>query len=97
MFVFYFSNFPNLILLPIFITLILLVVYFIYTYKRVHYFGNNRLNIIYTELKKEKEIASKLTIISDKVSLIETTTNRKINKVKVGILNLDFTLHEIFH
>ena len=57
----------------------------------------NRLNYLFLALDKEKLVANKLNSVDLEISQIEKQTQLKINKVNTGVLNMHFSLTEIFN
>lgn len=47
------------------------------------------------EIEKEKKIKAKLSTVSNKISKLEKNTHQQFLKIKVAIVNLEFTLQEI--
>ncbi|MEE9407314.1 MAG: hypothetical protein V3V28_04470 [Polaribacter sp.] len=58
---------------------------------------NEKLSIIYNELESEKEISLQLKTIPQEIKLIERSTQQKLQKIKVDVLNIDFSFREIFY
>lgn len=57
--------------------------------------SNNKLNLIYKELIIEKEIAKKNKILSREIQRIESTRQEMFTKIKLELINLNFTYQEI--
>lgn len=57
---------------------------------------NKKLAIISKELQREMKNFEQLKIIPQEINLIEKETKNKIQKIKVNVLNIDFSLQEIF-
>lgn len=57
--------------------------------------SNNKLNLIYKELIIEKEIAKKNKILSREMQKIESTRQEMFTKIKLELINLNFTYQEI--
>ena len=47
------------------------------------------------EIEKEKKIKAKLSTVSNKINKLEKNTHQQFLKIKVAIVNLEFTLQEI--
>ena len=57
---------------------------------------NKKLAIISKELQREMKTSEQLKIIPIEINLIKKETKNKIQKIKVNVLNIDFSLQEIF-
>ncbi|MGJ8743011.1 hypothetical protein [Polaribacter sp.] len=57
----------------------------------------HKLSVIYNELEIEKKNSVQLKSVQKKVKRLEQKTFQKLVKIKVDILNIDFTLGEIFN
>lgn len=82
------------------ITLILsgiLIFYFTFNYKKMKETTQHKLSVIYNELEIEKKNSVQLKSVQKKVKRLEQKTFQKLVKIKVDILNIDFTLGEIFN
>lgn len=84
------------------VTLLCLVSFFLITflyfnYKKTKSLEMNRLNYLFLDLEKEKLVANKLNSVDLEISQIEKQTQLKINKVNTGVLNMHFSLTEIFN
>ncbi len=56
----------------------------------------SKLNYLFLDFKKEKIISKKLNNSGLKVKKIQRETQIKLNKLNVSIVNINFSLIEIF-
>lgn len=56
---------------------------------------NHKLDVIYAELTSEKKLFIALQHSSEEIKKIENKTHYQLQKIKVDLLNIDFTLKEI--
>ncbi|WP_159946878.1 hypothetical protein [Polaribacter septentrionalilitoris] len=71
-------------------------IYLIIKYKRIKIEESDRLKVIYAEIETEKNISKKLDHIPLQINSLQKRTQQKIQTIKVGVLDIDFTLSEIF-
>lgn len=71
-------------------------IYLIINYKRIKIEESDRLKVIYAEIETEKNISKKLDHIPLEINSLQKRTQKKIQTIKVGVLDIDFTLSEIF-
>lgn len=71
-------------------------IYLIINYKRIKIEESDRLKVIYAEIETEKNISKKLDHIPLQINSLQKRTQQKIQTIKVGVLDIDFTLSEIF-
>ena len=90
-----FNSLYFIVLLSTFSTLLIFILYF--NYKKTKSIEMNRLNYLFLALDKEKLVANKLNSVDLEISQIEKQTQLKINKVNTGVLNMHFSLTEIFN
>lgn len=58
---------------------------------------NKRLQHLYTEILLEEEMAHQFKNVSKRTSILNNSFEQKILKIKVAIINIDFSLNEIFN
>ena len=90
-------NHPPYLLLLLFIFLSGLIFLFYSSFEKLKKSESKKLNAIYTELELEKTISRKLKIVPSKVEKIENETRKRFMKIRVDILNIDFTISEILN
>lgn len=56
----------------------------------------NKINLLFLELESEKKVSKKLIKKTAIINKIKNNTQLKLNKIKVSILNFDFSLSEVF-
>ncbi|WP_439128898.1 hypothetical protein [Polaribacter sp.] len=76
---------------------ILLIVILYLDYKKTKILETNRLNYLLLAFNKEKLISNQLQKMPEELKSIEQNTLQKFQKIKVGILNINFSLSEIFN
>lgn len=74
-----------------------LIIYCIFKYRKVKEISHINLLLIYNELEYEKKSALHLKAIPQKIRLIEQNTQQKLQRIKVEVFNIDFSVHEIFY
>lgn len=74
-----------------------LITFLYFNYKKTKSIEMNRLNYLFLALNKEKLVANKLNSVDLEISQIEKQIRLKINKVNTGVLNMHFSLTEIFN
>ena len=73
----------------------ILILYFIMNYRPLKMAELNKLNFLYSEIEKEKQIALKLKSAPNEIEFIKKKTHKKLQIIKVDILNINYTLSEI--
>lgn len=87
----------NIYFIIVFIILItLLLIYLFFKYKKNRILEMSKLNYLFLDFKKEKIISKKLNNSGLKVKKIQRETQIKLNKLNVSIVNINFSLIEIF-
>lgn len=76
---------------------ILLIVILYLDYKKTKILETNRLNYLLLAFNKEKLISNQLQKMPEELKSIEQNTLQKFQEIKVGILNINFSLSEIFN
>ena len=71
-------------------------IWFYVSFQKLKQTDTKNLNLLCLELASEKKTANLLKNTSKKVELLSNSTHKKLQKIKVDILNIDFTLSEIF-
>lgn len=87
---------PNLILVSLALILVVLVLWFSFTYHQIKSTEEKKINFLYAELSSEKEIYNQLKNADVEVKRIEKNIKIKLIKIKVNVFNINFTLSEIF-
>ncbi|APG65518.1 hypothetical protein LPB136_09170 [Tenacibaculum todarodis] len=80
----------------ILILAIVLIIYFIKDYYNIKTIEINKIHILSSEIHFEKSIAKKLKYSNKELTAINDEIVKKTQKIKVDILNIDYTLKEIF-
>lgn len=86
----------NSVFLTILIISILLILYFSYSFKKLKTTEKNRLKTVILELKAEKLISNRLKKVPEEISKIEKNIKEEFQKINVKVLNINFSLSEIF-
>lgn len=92
----YLSENTNIIILFLLFLVAVLSLYLIINYKQTKIEESDRLKIVYTEIEHEKNISKKLNHIPLEINSLQKRTQQKIQTIKVSILDINFTLSEIF-
>jgi hypothetical protein len=74
-----------------------LVLFFYLSFVKLRSQETQKIATIQTELEQERKICKALKTTPSEVSQIEEETQRKLLKIRVDILNIDFTIQEIFN
>lgn len=74
----------------------LLSVYFYTTHQTLKKAKNDQLQLLYSEIKSEKHNKLQLNNVQKEVEEFQKKTQTKIKTIKINILNISFTLDEIF-
>ena len=69
---------------------------FYYSHLKLKKSEHKKLEIISIEINQESKIEKQLVKSSTKLLVLEKNTQNKLQKLKVIIFNVDFTLSEIF-
>ena len=81
-------------LIPI---LVILGSYFYVSFQKLRKLKIDRLQLLYTEISHEKEIAHQFKNVPKSINTLNNSIHQKILKIKVVIINIDFSLSEIFN
>ncbi len=73
-----------------------MVLGFYISYQKLKKSENQNLNLLYLELASEKKMANQLKSVPNKIQKLDYYTQNKLRKIKIDILNINFTLSEIF-
>lgn len=84
------------ILFPILLLSIALIIYFLEDYSYVKKNGINKIHLLSSEIQIEKSIAEKLKYSNKELTALNGGIEKKIQKIKVDIFNIEYTLSEIF-
>ncbi len=76
---------------------VVLIIYFVINHQKLKAVETNRLNLLYAEYKAEKNKAIKLKKTPKQIQLLKKNTHQKILKIKIDVVNIRFTLNEIFN
>ena len=71
-------------------------IYLINNYKQLKTNEINKLNYLFLDLKKEKLTSNQLQKLPTELKTLEQNTQQKLQKIKVDVLNINFSLSEIF-
>lgn len=74
----------------------IICIYFFVNYKRLKTEESNRLRFILSEVEEEKKVAQQLHHVPQHVKAMQQKTQLKINSINVQLLDIKFTLDEIF-
>ncbi len=74
----------------------LLSIYFYTTHQTLKKVKNDQLQLLYSEIKSEKHNKLQLNNVQKEVEEFQKKTQTKIKTIKINILNISFTLDEIF-
>ena len=87
-----------LILIPFIIPpiIIVLLLGFYLSYQKLKESEREHFKHLYLELDSEKKKAHQLKNITERIKIINNSTQRKILQIKVDIFNIDFSLNEVF-
>ena len=88
-------NIDVLIVILLFLVLIISI-YFFVTYKYLKIEESDRLKFIYSEIETEKKISKQLKHLPEEIKALQKGTHQKVQMIKIGVLDIDFTLSEIF-
>jgi len=75
---------------------LLITISFFFYYKEFKKKEQQKLAVIYDALQSEKEKAVKNKLIPQQINALNKKTNQKIRTINIAVLELDFSLHEIF-
>jgi len=89
------ENINSITLLLLFLVTIISI-YLIINYKRIKIEESERLKVIYAEIEAEKSVSKTLNHMPQEINSLQKRTQQKIQTIKVGVLDIDFTLSEIF-
>lgn len=67
-----------------------------YAHKNFKIKEASKLSAIYSELEQEHNLRKKLSITDEQMIKIKKETQQNLQKIKVDIVNLDFSFSEIF-
>jgi len=83
--------------IPYFLTFLLLIfsIWTFFEVKKHQDITSKKIAFIEIEIEKERNYESKLMSESEKIVDLEKNTQQQFLKIKIAILNLDFTLQEI--
>lgn len=84
------------LLLLFLVLLIALVIYFKIRFQQLKVLETRRLNLICVEIEAEKKKRKKLLTSPQEILFIKKETQQRLQKIKVDILNINFTLSEVF-
>lgn len=68
---------------------------FYISYQKLKKSDYRNLNLLNLELASEKKMANQLNNTPKKVKKLEISTQQKLKKIKVDVLNINFSLKEI--
>lgn len=89
------ENINKILIILVPITL-MMVLWFYKNYQLLKVEETKKLQLLCLELASEKNIFIALQNSSEEINTIENKTQHKLLKIKVDLLNIDFTLKEIF-
>lgn len=89
-------EYPPLFFFSLLLVIAAIIIYFTYSFKVLKVVENKRLNLIYSKIESEKKIAKEFKNSDNDVVVFNNKTQIKLQKIKVGILNIDFTLRELY-
>ncbi|MFY9241617.1 MAG: hypothetical protein WAO74_01170 [Polaribacter sp.] len=75
--------------------LFILGVYFYYTFKKFKEVDSKKLALLYAEIALEKRIALELQDAPKIIEKLEYSFHNKLQKIKVAVLDVNFSLKEI--
>ncbi len=90
------ANYNHQLFFTLLIVSLLLAVFLRIVFLRGKKEGFQKLSVIFNELEKENQLATKYKGVSTKITSLEKVTQQKIRTIKVDIQNINFTLSEIF-
>lgn len=80
----------------IFFPLITLIVgWFYFSHQKTKVSNTKKLNLLHLELIFEKNKANQLKSVPKKVQELDNITHKKLQKIKVDIINIHFSLSKI--
>lgn len=89
-------EYPPLFFFSLLLVIAAIIIYFTYSFKVLKVVENKKLNLIYSKIEAEKKIAKEFKNSDNDVVVFNNKTQIKLQKIKVGILNIDFTLRELY-
>lgn len=92
-----FSTTYNYIILSLLAFALFLATYLFLNYKTFKKKETQKLAMIFDAIAKEKEITATHKKTSKTIKQLQTVTQTKLLTIKLKIVNLDFTLEEIFN
>lgn len=91
------SDYLNQFVFTILVLTSLLSIYLMFSYKKMKKIEKKKLSLIYKEIKKEKNNTEQLKTNNQKIKYIENETQQKIQVIKVGLLNINFSFGDFFY
>ncbi|MEO9570063.1 MAG: hypothetical protein ABJH82_13185 [Polaribacter sp.] len=85
----------KILLLSILLFITVILIYFTIDYKRMKVLELNKLDNLFSEIEYEKLIAKQLEKVPKEIYFIKKGMQQKLQKIKVDILNINFTLNEL--
>lgn len=73
-----------------------LIIYFTINYQRIKVIEADRLKFLHAEIEVEKKASKQLEKAPQEIQLLNKNTHLKFQKIKVDVLDINFTLSEIF-
>lgn len=85
----------NILVVSILLFIVVFIIYFTIDYKRMKVVELYKLNNLFSEIEHEKKIANKLKSAPKEIYFIKKEMHQKLQKIKVDVLNIHFTLSEL--
>ena len=85
------------LMISIIIILIGLILVLYFNFLKIKTTENNKLSYLFLKLEAEREASIQLRKIPQEIKCIEQKTQQKLQNIKVEVLNVDFSLLEIFN
>lgn len=76
--------------------LFVLVAYFYYNFLKLKKYSSTQIEVLSEEISVENKVANQLKNNSKKIAQLNLDTHLKCFKIKVHIINISFTLKELF-
>lgn len=74
-----------------------LVFFLVFNYQKNKPLEISKLNYLFLELEKEKIVSERLETTTLEINKIEYKTQLKLNTLNVSLLNISFSLKEVFN
>ena len=71
--------------------------YFYVSFQKLKKIETEKLQLLYTEILFEKDIAYQFKNKSKKTNSLNNSIEQKLLKIKLALFNIDFSLNEIFN